>query len=313
MQHHRQTAKRDLPPLTAVVVFEAAARHKSFKKAGEELCVTPSAISHQMRVLEDWLGIKLFERSARKVELTDFGIRYQLELGALLDRLEQSSTGAGNRRKTQQRITVQTTDSFATRWLIPRLSEFEALHADVNVKIITRDFRDDLRASESDLGLLLIAEEYPGTHAKNNDAQLLFAEEVFPVCHPALTQGMETVSVAALSNFTLIHDDNVGVTWQEWIAKAAGEHTDTTRIKPKHGPRYNHAHLALKAAELGNGFALVSNVLAGDALRDGLLIAPFAEKITTGRGYYLVQSQDPETKARRQAFSEWVVSEAGRH
>jgi len=304
--------KRDLPPLTAVVVFEAAARHMSFKRAGDELCVTPSAISHQVRVLEDWLGVKLFERRTRKVELTDFGLRYQLELGALLDRLEQSSTGEIDRRKPQQRITVQTTDSFATRWLIPRLSKFEALHADATVKIITRDFRDGLRASEVDLGLLLIAEEFPGAHAKNHDAQLLFAEEVFPVCAPGLTQGMATVSVADLSDFTLIHDDNVGVTWQAWIAAAAGEQTDTARIKPKRGPRYNHAHLALRAAELGDGFALVSNVLAGDALRDGLLIAPFTEAIATGRGYYLVQSQDPEVKARCRPFSEWVMSESNR-
>ena len=311
MQRNRQTAKRDLPPLTAVVMFEAAARHKSFKKASDELCVTPSAVSHQVRTLEDWLGIKLFDRSARAVELTDFGVRYQLELGALLDRLEQSSTGETDRRKRRKRITVQTTDSFATRWLIPRLSEFESLHADVTVKIVTRDFRDGLRASEADLGLLFIREETCDAAAKH-DAKLLFAEEIFPVCSPTLTQSAETVSVADLSNFTLIHDDNVGVTWQEWISAAAKQQTDAASIKTKDGPRYNHAHLALKAAELGNGFALASNVLAGDALKDGLLVAPFAEKIATGRGYYLVQSQDPETKARCRPFSEWVASEGCR-
>jgi len=310
MQRHPQTAKRDLPPLTAVVVFEAAARHMSFKRAGDELCVTPSAVSHQVRVLEDWLGVKLFERGARQVELTDFGARYQLELGALLDRLEQSSTGEVDRRKRRKSITVQTTDSFATRWLIPRLSEFESLHSDVTVKIITRDFRDGLRDSEADLGLLLITDKTPGA-AANHDARLLFAEEVFPVCAPGLTQDMESIGIDDLSNFTLIHDDNVGVTWQEWIATAAGEQTDTANIKAKRGPRYNHAHLALKAAELGNGFALASNVLAGDALQDGLLIAPFTNKIASGRGYYLVQSQDPEVKALCRPFAEWVMSRLG--
>jgi len=171
--------------LSAAVAFEAAARLGSFKEAGAELCVTPSAISHQVRVLEDYLGVKLFERSARSVELTDFGVRYRLELGALLDRLEQSSTGEfdRDRRETQTRITVQTTDSFASRWLIPRLSEFEALHADVTVKVVTRDFRDGLRSSEADLGLLFIAETESGA-AANNDARLLFAEEIFPVCSP---------------------------------------------------------------------------------------------------------------------------------
>ncbi|MDD9873933.1 MAG: LysR family transcriptional regulator, partial [Gammaproteobacteria bacterium] len=257
--------KRDLPPLNAVVAFEAAARRGSFRKAGDELCVTPSAISHQVRALEDWLGVKLFERSVRAVQLTDFGVRYRLELSKLLDRLEKSSTGETDRRKTRQRITLQTTDSFASRWLVPRLPEFQRLRADVTVKIVTRDFRDGLRASEADLGLLFIAEKKPGAAANNHDARLLFAEEIFPVCSPGLTQGVETVGVADLSNFTLIHDDNVGVSWQDWISAAAGGQTDAANIKATDGPRYNHAHLALKAAELGNGLVLARNVLAGDA------------------------------------------------
>ncbi|MDD9821849.1 MAG: LysR substrate-binding domain-containing protein [Gammaproteobacteria bacterium] len=312
MQRHRQH-KRDLPPLNAAVAFEAAARLGSFKEAGAELCVTPSAMSHQVRVLEDYLGVKLFERSARSVELTDFGVRYRLELGALLDRLEQSSTGEfdRDRRETKTRITVQTTDSFATRWLIPRLSEFEALHADVTVKVVTRDFRDGLRASEVDLGLLFIADKESDA-AANNDARLLFAEEIFPVCSPGLIQGLDAIGVADLSRFTLIHDDNVGVSWRDWIATAAGAQTDTANINTKDGPRYNHAHLALKAAELGNGFTLASNVLAGDALTKGQLTAPFAKKISTGRGYYLVQSQTPQTRTRCRPFSEWVVSQSGR-
>jgi len=304
--------KRDLPPLNAVVAFEAAARHESFTKAGDELCVTPSAISHQVRALEDYLGVKLFERSVRAVQLTDFGVRYRLQLSALLDRLEKSSTGEIDRRKTRQTITLQTTDSFASRWLVPRLPQFQRLRTDVTVKIVTRDFRDGLRASEADLGLLFISEKTRGAGANNNDARLLFAEEIFPVCSPGLLQGVETVRIADLPNFTLIHDDNVGVSWRDWIAAAAGGQTDPADIKTAHGPRYNHAHLALKAAELGGGLVLASNVLAGDALQDGHLIAPFTRKITTGRGYYLVQSHDPQVRARCRPFTEWIVSISAR-
>ncbi len=151
--------RRRLPPLNAIVAFESAARNKSFKKAGDELCVTSSAISHQVRFLEDWLGLKLFERSTRAIELTDSGIRYILELGSLLDRLEKFSNSEIDRRKNKTIITIQTTDSFASRWLIPGLSEFEALHPGIVIKIVTYDFRDSLRSSEADLGILFMTDK----------------------------------------------------------------------------------------------------------------------------------------------------------
>ncbi len=297
--------KRRLPPLNAIVAFESAARNKSFKKAGDELCVTSSAISHQVRSLEDWLGVKLFERSTRAVELTDAGIRYMLELGPLLDQLEKFSGAETNRRKTKKIITLQTTDSFAARWLIPRLSEFESLHPDLVVKIITHDFRDGLRASEADLGILFITDKNPGAASANN-TQLLFREEIFPVCSPEIMQNRRSISVADLSNFTLIHDDNIGVSWQDWISAATG----ATNPKPKDGPHYNHAHLALQSAELGNGFTLASNVLTSDALKTGRLIAPFKEKIITGCGYYLTQSEKPEVREYCRSFTKWICSES---
>ena len=303
--------KRKLPPLNAVVAFESAARHLSFRKAGDELCVTPSAISHQVRLLEDWLGVKLFERSTRTVELTDFGRRYMLELGALLDRLSILSGDETDRGKTKKTITIQTTDSFASRWLIPRLSEFESLHANSAVKIVTHDFRDSLRSSEADLGILFITEKERGAVSNKNDLRLLFREEIFPVCSPKLMQGIDSISVADLSNFTLIHDDNVGVSWRDWMAVAGGARIDASNPNTKNGAHYNHAHLALTAAELGNGFTLASNVLAGEALEKGNLVAPFAEKIITGCGYYLAQSEDPQVRKKCRVFSEWIVSECG--
>ena len=119
--------------------------------------MTSSAISHQVRALEDWLGLKLFERSTRTVELTDFGIRYSLELGALLGRLEKISHTEPGQRKNNKVITIQTTDSFASRWLLPRLPEFESLHPDITIKIVTYDFRDGLRSSEADVGILFLS------------------------------------------------------------------------------------------------------------------------------------------------------------
>ncbi len=220
--------KRKLPPLNAVVAFEAAARNKSFRKAGEELCVTSSAISHQVRALEDWLGIKLFERSTRAIALTDFGLRYMLKLGPLLAQLAKISNAATGQHK--KIITIQTTDSFASRWLLPRLPEFEALHPGITIKIVTYDFRDGLRADEADLGILFVTAESPGAASSNDRLRLLFPEEIFPVCSPKIVQNLKSIRVGDLANFTLIHDDNVGVSWQDWIVAASGKSPYAKRV-----------------------------------------------------------------------------------
>ena len=303
-QQYNQPMKRRLPPLNALVAFESAARHKSFKNAGNELCVTASAISHQVRLLEDWLGGKLFERSTRAVELTDFGARYRQAVGLLLDQLEKIS---GNEVACRKKvITIQTTDSFAARWLVPRLSEFESLHPDIAVRIVTYDFREGLRSSEADLGILFVTDKKHNAASNRNDTRLLFREEIFPVCSPRLIT--DAVHIDDLSNFTLIHDDNVGVSWQDWLSATTEIDSHTINPKTEHGPHYNHAHLALKSAELGNGLVLASNVLTSDAMEKGQLIAPFKKKIVTGHGYCVAQSENPEAEEYCRPFSEWIFS-----
>ena len=212
------------------------------------------------------------------------------------------------RHKNKPIVTLQTTDSFASRWLLPRLPEFEALHPGITIKIVTYDFRDDLRADEADLGILFVTAESPGAASSNDRPRLLFPEEIFPVCSPKIVQNLKSIRVGDLANFTLIHDDNVGVSWQDWIAAASGNRPGATAIQTKDGAHYNHAHLALTAAELGNGFTLASNVLTADALEKGRLIAPFAEKIITGCGYYLAQSEKARARSECRAFGEWICS-----
>lgn len=142
----------------------------------------------------------------------------------------------------------------------------------------------------------------------NNAARLLFAEEIFPVCSPELAPQTNSIDLADLPNFTLIHDDNVGVSWRDWISTVAGAHANPPHMDTRDGPRYNHAHLALQATELGNGLALASNVLTSGARESGRLIAPFKDKVVTGCGYYLTQSKNPETRAQCRPFTEWIFS-----
>ena len=290
--------KRKLPPLNAVVAFESAARRLSFKNAGAELCVTASAISHQVRALEQWLGVKLFERSTRTITLTDFGMRYQQKVNEVLNELEKISNNETRTTKNKKIVTIQTTDSFAARCLIPRLPKFESQHPDITIKIITRDFRASLRESESDLGILFLTAQQ-----KTDDATLLSSEEIFPVCNPKILPADGDIN---LSQFPLIHDDNIGITWRDWLEESASQ---SAELDTAAGARYNHSHLALQAAELGAGFTLASNTLAADALKRGDLTAPFAAKITTGCGYYLLQSNNPTTQTQCKIFANWLLSQ----
>lgn len=297
--------KRKLPPLKSVLAFEAAARHRSFKKAAEELCVTSSAVSHQVRALEEWLGVALFARGAHSAELTDCGRRYARELTPLLDRLTAVSNAERASRKKKKPVAIQTTDSFATRWLIPRLPEFAALHADAAVKIITHDFREQLRESEADAGILFMQS---GARCDAH-ARLLFAEEIFPVCAPALLQKHGEVRIEELPRMPLIHDDNLGLSWAEWF-HAAGKPAAAVHINVETGAHYNHSHLALHAAELGEGFALASSVLTQTARTAGRLTAPFAETVNAGGGYYLALPPAAATGDCKK-FVDWILGAAG--
>lgn len=298
--------KRRIPPLTAVVAFAAVARHKSFKNASDELCVSPSAVSHQIRALEEWLGAKIFERSTRKLELTDFGLRYITDVNPLLDELAKCSSRETQTLKKRKIVNVQTTDSVASRWLIPNLHDFQAFYPTIAVKIITHDYRDSLRESEVDVGILFVKNKrLAGTL---NKAVQLFAEEIFPVCSPELIKKKQLSKIAHLESFPLIHDDNVGVSWQEWILATDASQKQIIAAKANRGCHYNHAHLALQCAELGGGITLASNALTTEAVKKGRLVAPFDKKIITGNGYYLVCSTSAKKTPECKSFADWIIS-----
>ncbi len=298
--------KRRIPSLTALVAFESAARHMNFKHASDELCVTKSAISHQVRALEDWLGVNVFERSTRKLELTDFGKRYAAEVGPLLDKLAKLSSRKTQPLQAKKHISVQTTDSVATRWLIPNLRDFQIHYPDIEVKIITHDYRTGLRESEVDVGILFVKNKSLAD-ALNNAVQL-FVEEIFPVCSPTLTKEKKLSKLEHLESFALIHDDNVGVTWREWILNTDSAHKNALAKKTDRGHHYNHAHLALQCAELGDGITLASNVLTMEAMNNGRLVAPLNHKMITGCGYYLVHSSAAKKKYECKDFTDWITS-----
>jgi len=298
--------KRQLPPLNSLIAAETAARLGSFKAASEELHVTASAVSHQIRSLERWLGFRLFNRSVRSVGLTEAGRRYLFEISALLDDLSRRTKMEIARSGKGQVLTVQTTDSFANRWLVGRLPGFLKGHRGTSVQIVTFEYTEGFRPSEADMAILYGRGEWPNCHAR-----LLLEETIFPVSSPNLA-ALTRPWIEGIGDHTLLHDDNIGTSWQEWRSFAGDDAVLPGDVDMGAGPHFNHSHLSLLAAERGSGVTLASWPLVIDALNEGTLIALSDKRLTTGFGYYILESTDSATRERCSAFIDWLCAQAQR-
>jgi LysR family glycine cleavage system transcriptional activator len=287
---------RRLPSLNALRAFEAAARNKSFTLAAQELFVSHAAISRHIRDLEDWLGVELFKRTGRGVALTEAGARYGRELTPLFDRLagatrEVMSVGA------LRSLKVSVEPSIASRWLVPRLGRFNELHPDIELSVDPENRLVDFHSGEADLGI-----RYgPGTWM-NVEAQKLSEVEVFPVCSPRLIAGRSELRPEDLADYYLLHEQRKEW-WDNWLAAARVDAAEGWR-----GTMFQN-HLAIEAAEAGQGFALGDQILCTDAIIDGWLVRPFAIDIREPYSYYIVRARGTKESAPARAFREWVGSE----
>ena len=298
---------RVLPPLNALRAFEAAARHLSFIKAGEELFVTPGAISQQVRQLEAQLGVKLFRRLSRGVLLTDAGQRYALRLGTLFDGLA-AATRDVRREGANTVLKVSSATSFAARWLIPRLGLFRQAQPGTALQVLADNKLTDFAQEDVDLAIRYGPGGWPDLKT-----ELLFREEVFPVCAPKLLAGPVPLGkVADLALHTVLEDETDDgefwdLSWVHWLAAVGAE---DIQLKP--ALRFTYAHMALQAAVAGQGVALGTSVLAADDLVIGNLVRPLAES-TPGRfAYWLVCPPDAAERPKLRAFRDWITSEARR-
>ncbi len=289
---------RRLPPLNALRAFEAAARHLSFTKAADELNVTQAAISHQVKTLEDWLGLKLFRRLNRALRLTEEGQGYLPPVADALDGLDGATRGLlrGDAART---LTVSTMDSFAADWLVPKLKRFRALHPEIDVRITTSDKLIDFAREDVDMGIRYGRGSYPGLHSVR-----LMSEDIFPVCSPALLDGPHPLRTPAdLKHHTLLHDD-MTLTWKAWLRAAGIEGVDTSR-----GPFYQHSFLVRDAALMGEGVALGRGALVADALADGRLVRPFDISLPADHAYYVVCPEAAADLPKIKGFRDWMLDE----
>lgn len=289
---------RKLPPLNALRAFEAAARHMSFTRAADELHVTQSAVSHQVKTLEDWLGFPLFRRRNRTIELSSEGFSYLPTLSAAFDELSEATVRLRMGR-AERPLTLSTTDTFASSWLVPRLRRFRAAHPEIDVRITTSDGLVDFAQAGVDVGIRYGRGEWPGMTAK-----ILMTEDLFPVCSPALLAHSPPLKVPAdLAHFTLLHDD-MNEDWPKWLAAAGATEVDASR-----GPLYGHSYLVIQAAIEGEGVALGRSALIGDALADGRLVRPFAGSVRLSWAHYVVWLDGTGEDTRIKKFYDWLMAE----
>mgnify|MGYP001316490168 CR=1 FL=1 len=292
---------RRLPPLNALVVFEAAARHLSFTRAADSLHVTQAAVSHQIKALEEWLGVPLFHRVGRGqgLALTESGRAYLPRVNAALDGI-RSATSAVMDSRRQRVLNVATLDSFGLLWLLPRLGRFLRSQPGIDVRILAADLdADALAKGEVNIDIRYGEGDWPGV-----DVVKFLTETIFPVCSPALIgAGKPLRNPADLKSHTLLHDVMV-TDWQSWL-EAAG----VTGVDASRGPGFNHSHLVTAAAVSGEGVALGRSALVADAIRKGELVKPFALALPCKYAYYVVCSHaslgDPVVKA----FRDWLIEE----
>lgn len=297
---------RQFPPLPAVRAFEAAARHGSFARAGAELFVSAGAVGHQVRALEDWLGTPLFTRHARSVELTETGRRYFLEVRTLLEELERVSL-ALRRSQDDAEVTVTAMPSFVTRWLMPRLGAFRALHPEVEVRLLASVPPVDFARDRVDLAIRLGAGPYPGVAA-----EVLLGERFHAVAQPSLAARVRKAE--DVLTHTLLHDEYEPripeqVDWARWCA-VQGLQVPARRLRQ--GLRFSHTYLTLDAAAAGQGIAVASDVLCGDALRAGTLARVPAPPVAGPYQFHLLAPRPAAARPAVSAFSAWLRQEAAR-
>jgi LysR family glycine cleavage system transcriptional activator len=291
-----------LPPLNALKAFEAIARHLSFAKAAEELHVTPAALSHQIRALEEQLGLALFHRRTRAIELTDAGRLIYPGLHAGFESV-RNAIGQLERGRDRNILVISATTGLTAKWLMPRLWRFLHAHPDIDARISASMELADFTTDGVDVAIRLGKGHHPGLHAEK-----LFSDSMLPVCSPRLVeQGLK--SPADLARFPLIHYDiptsmRAPPGWSEWLAVAGVAAIDAARRL-----RVNVADHALDAAVTGAGVSLAHKLIASDDVHSGRLVTPFGPELPIGSSYNFVCPQGHETRPKVRAFRDWLFAE----
>jgi LysR family glycine cleavage system transcriptional activator len=288
-------AKRRLPPLKALPAFEQAASHLSFSAAARELNLTHGAISRQMKSLETHLGVRLFRRLNRRLELTDAGAAFLPAARTALDVVEASAArlSAGTRAGP---LVVSCLPTFMMRWLIPRLYDFNARHPAIDVRLSASSAAVDFAREGVDVAIRMGAPPWPD----GIEAHPFMNEEIGPVCSPALAEGRRLRQPADLRHHTLLHTETRADAWTDWLARSK-----TATIDASKGQRFEHFYFLLEAAVAGLGVAVAPRPLVMEDLKLGRLVAPFGF-MRSGRQYCLLYPTELANLPKVRTFGAWI-------
>ncbi|MFC1681912.1 transcriptional regulator GcvA [Pseudomonadota bacterium] len=291
-----------LPPLNSIRAFEAAARHLSFTKAAEELHVTQSAVSHQIKALEEFLGLKLFRRLNRALILTDEGQEYLPTVRRAFDHLHEA-TRRLMENEARGKLTVSVLPSFAARWLVPRLGRFGKACPEIDIRLMPTADLVDFARDDVDIGIRYGRGRYPGMRVER-----LMEEDVFPVCSPELLNPPHPLQHPQdLQHHVLMHDDGHG-DWRTWLLSSGVENVD-----PQRGPIFTDSSMLIQAAVAGQGVALARGALVQDDLDSGILVRPFELSLSVEFAYYLVCPEEVADQPKIAAFRDWIIKESSRY
>ena len=292
--------RRLLPTIGELVAFESAGRHGSFTRAALELNLTQSAISRQIRLLEDQIGAALFERVRQRVVLTAAGRIYLGEVSRVLEQLNDATRQVMSQADAAAILTVAVLPSLASRWLMPRMAEFVKLHPDTTVNFVARIKPFDFMAEPFDAAILYGVPTYPGVIAHH-----LMDEYIVPVCSPAFKAAHNINTPADLTKVTLLHQVTRPMAWMNWF--------DGVGIDASHGgrgPTYEHFALIVQAAVAGLGVGLVPRFLAEEELSLGKLEVLFDHSLKSDGAYYIFVPEINASAPAVRRFVDWVLSYA---
>ncbi|OCK09514.1 LysR family glycine cleavage system transcriptional activator [Thalassospira sp. 11-3] len=294
-----------LPPLQSLRAFDAAARHLNFTRAAEELFVTQGAISQQIRQLEEYLGFRLFFRLPRRLQLTEEGDRLAR---ATFEGFSRIAGEIDSLRAVEEAgvVTVSVLQSFAVKWLVPRLGHFREAHPDIDVRIHADDRLVDFRNEGIDLAVRFGRGRYPNLYT-----ELLMRDEVFPVCSPDYLASSPPLNRPAdIAGHQLLHDATSHIEqpraadWQFWLEGVGVKGIDLRR-----GLRFNSGDMVIQAALMGHGVGMARTSLAAQDLKAGLLVRPFPQTVASSYAYYLTCPEENLNRPRVQSFIRWLKDE----
>lgn len=285
-----------LPPMSTLRIFEAAARHRSFRTAADELLLTPSGVSRSVQVLEDWLGTPLFTRGNRSISLTEAGTAYLPHVRAALDTLARG-TEAVPGRGARGELSISAALTFGLRWLMPRLRRFKARHPGITITLDTSLYQVEFPRAGIDLAIRMGTGPWPGLEALR-----LVTESLVPVCAPSLAPSIR--STADLASATLLHVTQVKQDWAFWAEALGIGGLDTAS-----GLRFDTVQYALEAAGAGLGVALGRRPLVDRDLASGALVEVLGPAVPASTSYWLVCTPASLARSDVRAFRDWIGAE----